>query len=76
MPTVVDEIKRRLNVDAMRREHGTNQRGRAFHAFWLARTRDHLGKPSDLHTASEALAPASAVASERLVAHLSEFYGH
>ncbi|MCZ0974119.1 hypothetical protein O1L55_28345 [Streptomyces albulus] len=65
-----------LIADAMRREHGTNQRGRAFHAFWLARTQLQLGKLDQAcHTATAALEPASAVASERLAGHLREFYG-
>ncbi|MFE3651614.1 hypothetical protein ACFXO2_28000 [Streptomyces sp. NPDC059152] len=65
-----------LIADAMRREHGTNQRGRAFHALWLARTQLQLGKLDQAcHTATDALASASAVPSERLAGHLKEFYG-
>ncbi|MGW9041188.1 hypothetical protein ACWGQL_01270 [Streptomyces lydicus] len=65
-----------LIADAVRREHGTNQRGRAFHAIWLARTQLQQGKLDQAcHTATEALEPASAVASERLAGHLREFYG-
>ncbi|UZJ30619.1 hypothetical protein [Streptomyces endophytica] len=65
-----------LIADAVRREHSTNQRGRAFHAIWLARTQLQLGKLDQAcHTATEALEPASSVASERLAGHLREFYG-
>ncbi|MEW1655869.1 hypothetical protein [Streptomyces sp. NPDC093707] len=65
-----------LIAEAMRREHGSNQRGRAFHAFWLARTQLQLGKLDQAcHTATAALEPASAVTSERLAGHLREFYG-
>jgi tetratricopeptide (TPR) repeat protein len=60
---------------ALQREKDTNQRGRAFHAFWLARTQLQLGKLElACHTATEALKPASAVASERVASHLREFY--
>jgi hypothetical protein len=61
--------------DALRREDRTNQRGRAFHAFWLARTQLDQGKLDQAcDTATQALVPASAVASERVSGHLREFY--
>ncbi|MGW4671516.1 helix-turn-helix domain-containing protein [Streptomyces sp. NPDC004324] len=64
-----------LIADALRRENSTNQRGRAFHAFWLARTQLDQGKLDQAcHTATQALKPASAVASERVSGHLREFY--
>ncbi|MFH8566863.1 hypothetical protein [Streptomyces sp. NPDC017993] len=64
-----------LIAEAMRREYTSNQRGRAFHAFWLARTQLQLGKLDQAcHAATEALDSASAVASERLAGHLREFY--
>lgn len=64
-----------LIADALRREHHTNQRGRAFHSFWLARTQLDQGKLDQAcHTATQALEPASAVASERVSGHLREFY--
>ncbi|MEV6382010.1 helix-turn-helix transcriptional regulator [Streptomyces sp. NPDC051773] len=64
-----------LIADALRREDRSNQRGRAFHAFWLARTQLDQGKLDQAcHTATEALEPASAVASERVSGHLREFY--
>ncbi|MDX2601663.1 helix-turn-helix transcriptional regulator [Streptomyces caniscabiei] len=64
-----------LIADALRREARTNQRGRAFHAFWLARTQLDQGKLDQAcGTATQALESASAVASERVSGHLREFY--
>ncbi|MFD5203817.1 hypothetical protein ACFWM7_27565 [Streptomyces sp. NPDC058375] len=64
-----------LIADALRREHASNHRGRAFHAFWLARTQLQRGKLDEAcHTARDALAPAAAVSSQRVVGHLREFY--
>lgn len=64
-----------LIADALRREHQTNHRGRAFHAFWLARTQLQRGKLDEAcHTAMDALAPAAAVSSQRVAGHLREFY--
>jgi len=64
-----------LIADALRRESGANQRGRALHAFWLARTQRQRGKLDQAcHTATEALERASAVASQRVTGHLREFY--
>ncbi|MHA5051576.1 hypothetical protein [Streptomyces sp. SD15] len=64
-----------LIADALRRESGTNKRGRAFHAFWLARTQLQRGKLDQAcGTATEALEQASAVASQRVIGHLREFY--
>jgi tetratricopeptide (TPR) repeat protein len=64
-----------LIADALRREDRTNQRGRAFHTFWLARTQLDQGKLDQAcDTATQALEPASAVASERVSGHLREFY--
>ncbi|MFI6209374.1 hypothetical protein ACIBAI_23725 [Streptomyces sp. NPDC051041] len=64
-----------LIADALRREDHTKQRGRAFHTFWLARTQLDRGKLDQAcHTATQALVPASAVASERVSGHLREFY--
>ncbi|MGA5584402.1 hypothetical protein ACPCIY_25325 [Streptomyces thermodiastaticus] len=65
-----------LIADALRREDHSNQRGRAFHSFWLARTQLDQGRLDQAcHTATQALEPASAVASERVTGHLREFYG-
>ncbi|MFB7168084.1 hypothetical protein [Streptomyces sp. NPDC056242] len=64
-----------LIADALRREDRANHRGRAFHSFWLARTQLNLGKLDQAcRTATQALEPASAVASERVSGHLREFY--
>lgn len=64
-----------LIADALRRESGTNQRGRAFHTFWLARTQLQRGKLEQAcHTATDALERASAVASQRVTSHLREFH--
>ncbi|MFJ7901248.1 hypothetical protein ACIQ6V_12255 [Streptomyces sp. NPDC096198] len=64
-----------LIADALRREKQTNHRGRAFHAFWLARTQLHRGKLDEAClTAIDALAPAAAVSSRRVTGHLREFY--
>lgn len=64
-----------LIADALRREHASNHRGRAFHAFWLARTQLQRGKLDEAcHTAMAALAPAVAVSSQRVAGHLQEFY--
>ncbi|MCX4636943.1 hypothetical protein OG775_17675 [Streptomyces platensis] len=68
------EIAEPLIAQALHREGGTNQRGRAFHTFWLARTQLQQGKLEQAcHTAVNALTPASAVASERVTGHLREF---
>ncbi|WP_405638062.1 hypothetical protein OHB53_46415 [Streptomyces sp. NBC_00056] len=64
-----------LIADALQREDRANQRGRAFHSFWLARTQLDQGKLDQAcRTATQALEPASAVASERVSGHLREFY--
>ncbi|WP_405840622.1 hypothetical protein OG528_21825 [Streptomyces platensis] len=68
------EIAEPLIAQALHHESSTNQRGRAFHAFWLARAQLHQGKLEQAcHTAVNALAPASAVTSERVTVHLREF---
>ncbi|MFD3572291.1 helix-turn-helix domain-containing protein [Streptomyces sp. NPDC058644] len=60
---------------ALAREPTKNQRGRAFHAFWLARIQLQRGKLDQAcRTAMDALEPASAVESERVRGHLREFY--
>ncbi|GAB3958906.1 helix-turn-helix domain-containing protein [Streptomyces sparsus] len=64
-----------LIADALRREHESNHRGRAFHALWLARTQLQRGKLDEAcHTAIESLAPVAAVSSQRVAGHLREFY--
>ncbi|MCP9958464.1 MULTISPECIES: hypothetical protein [Streptomyces] len=63
-----------LIEDALHREHRSNRRGRAFHAFWLACTRLQRGKLDEAcHTATEALTSAMAVGSRRITGHLREF---
>lgn len=70
-PTIAEP----LIADALEREGQANQRGRAFHAFWLARTQLQRGKVDQAcHTATQALVPAAAVTSERVAGHLREFY--
>lgn len=70
------ELAEPLITDARRREQHSNHRGRAFHAFWLARTQLQRGKLDEAcHTATEALTPAAATASRRVADHLREFYG-
>ncbi|MEV6314284.1 helix-turn-helix transcriptional regulator [Streptomyces sp. NPDC051776] len=68
-------IAQPMIADALRREDSANQRGRAFHALWLARTQLSLGNLDQAcQTATGALEPASSVASERVAGHLREFY--
>ncbi|MFG2098549.1 hypothetical protein [Streptomyces sp. NPDC048612] len=63
-----------LMAQALHPERSTNQRGRAFHAIWLARTQLQRGKLEQAcHTAVNALTPASVVTSERVTGHLREF---
>lgn len=65
-----------LITQAMRHEGTNNQRGRAFHTFWLARTQLQRGKLDQAcHTATAALETASAISSERVRGHLREFHG-
>ncbi|MFJ9798037.1 helix-turn-helix domain-containing protein [Streptomyces sp. NPDC101145] len=64
-----------LIADALDLGDESNRRGRAFHAFWLARTQLQRGKIDEAcHTATRALVPAAAVTSERVTGHLREFY--
>lgn len=63
-----------LIADVLRRGHRGNQRGRAFHAFWLATTQLQRGNLDQAcHTATVALESAAAVGSERVTGHLREF---
>ncbi|MEU7370057.1 hypothetical protein AB0B92_31745 [Streptomyces hygroscopicus] len=63
-----------LIADVLRRGHGANQRGRAFHAFWLATTQLQRGnRDQACHTATVALESAAVVGSERVTGHLREF---
>lgn len=64
-----------LIADALRREPVGNQRGRAFHTFWLATTQLQQGKVEEAcHTATTALETATVVGSERITGHLREFH--
>ncbi|QSY48112.1 MULTISPECIES: helix-turn-helix domain-containing protein [Streptomyces] len=64
-----------LVADALRRGHSGNQRGRAFHSFWLATIQLQRGNVDQAcHTAANALEIASAVDSERVKGHLREFH--
>ncbi|MFF7928780.1 hypothetical protein ACFZDP_48390 [Streptomyces mirabilis] len=63
-----------LIVQALSRESGSNQRGRAFHLFWLATTQlRHGDLDRACSTAAEAVALASSVDSQRVAGHLREF---
>ncbi|MGV9320427.1 helix-turn-helix domain-containing protein [Streptomyces sp. NPDC003660] len=63
-----------LVEEALRGEYRSNHRGRAFHSVWLARIQLQRGKLDEAcHTAMDALPPAVAVGSQRVVGHLREF---
>ncbi|GAA1975379.1 hypothetical protein [Kitasatospora viridis] len=63
-----------LIKEALRAEANANQRGRAFHSYWLARTQLQRGAVElACSTAGEALSLATEVGSARVVAHLQEF---
>ncbi|MFF4650897.1 hypothetical protein [Streptomyces sp. NPDC001380] len=63
-----------LISEALRGEPTANLRGRAFHTFWLARTRLQRGEvESACATAAEALDLVTGVASPRVLTHLEEF---
>ncbi|WP_344461328.1 hypothetical protein [Kitasatospora kazusensis] len=65
-----------LIAEALQYEATTNLRGRAFHTFWLARTRLQRHEvESACATATEALDLAAVVESPRVLAHLQEFSG-
>ncbi|MFE2427459.1 helix-turn-helix domain-containing protein [Streptomyces sp. NPDC059373] len=64
-----------LIAEGFRRENATQQRGRAFHAFWLATTQLQQGaldKACD--TASLALELATSIESPRVTGHVREFH--
>ncbi|MEU7228896.1 helix-turn-helix domain-containing protein [Streptomyces chrestomyceticus] len=70
----------RLIAEGLRRENdaqqrGNQQRGRAFHAFWLASTRlQHGDLPQACDAATMALDLASAINSPRITAHVRDFH--
>jgi hypothetical protein len=64
-----------LIAEGLRREHRDQQRGRAFHTFWLASTQLRNGSLDQAcSTASLALDLATTVDSPRVVAHVREFH--
>lgn len=64
-----------LIAEGLRREHRDQQRGRAFHAFWLASTQLRNGSLDQAcSTASLALDLVTNVDSPRVVAHVREFH--
>ena len=64
-----------LIAEGLRREHHDQQRGRAFHAFWLASTQLSNGALEQAcSTASTALDLAANVDSPRVVGHVQEFH--
>jgi hypothetical protein len=64
-----------LIAEGLRREHRDQQRGRAFHAFWLASTQLRNGSlDQSCSTASLALDLVTNVDSPRVVAHVREFH--
>ena len=66
-----------LIAEGLRSEPKTNQRGRAFHTFWLARTQLQRGDVElACSTTEEAIDLATEVASPRVLAHLREFSRH
>ncbi|WP_438828763.1 hypothetical protein [Streptomyces klenkii] len=63
-----------LIADALQREDARNQRGRAFHAYWLAATQLQRGNVDQAcSTAALALETAASVGSERVMGHLRDF---
>ncbi|MFH8591609.1 hypothetical protein [Streptomyces rimosus] len=70
----------RLIAEGLRRENdaqqrGNQQRGRAFHAFWLASTRLQRGDlPQACDAATMALDLASTINSPRITAHVRDFH--
>ena len=64
-----------LIAEGLRRGHRDQQRGRAFHAFWLASTQLHSGALEQAcSTAGVALDLATNVDSPRVVGHVREFH--
>ncbi|MBP2404001.1 tetratricopeptide (TPR) repeat protein [Streptomyces syringium] len=68
------QVAEPLIADALQREDARNQRGRAFHAFWLATTQLQRGNVDQAcSTATLSLETASSVGSERVMGHLRDF---
>lgn len=65
-----------LIAEGLRREHGSQQRGRAFHAFWLASTQLKQGKlDAACRSAGIALDLSATIDSPRVAGHVREFHG-
>ncbi|MFJ5608358.1 hypothetical protein ACIQCJ_03110 [Streptomyces sp. NPDC093221] len=63
-----------LIAEALRDEPETNLRGRAFHSFWLARTRLQRGLVEEAcQAASDALNLSATIDSPRVTSHLRDF---
>ncbi|MER8086477.1 helix-turn-helix domain-containing protein [Streptomyces sp. NPDC058316] len=66
-----------LIAEGLRRETGAQQRGRAFHAFWLATAQLQQGKlDAACHSAGLALDLSASLDSPRVAGHVYEFHQH
>jgi hypothetical protein len=66
-----------LIAEGLRRESAAQQRGRAFHAFWLATTQLQLGSlDAACESAGLALDFAASLDSPRVAGHVREFHRH
>ncbi|MFE2601443.1 helix-turn-helix domain-containing protein [Streptomyces sp. NPDC059396] len=64
-----------LIAEGLRRETGAQQRGRAFHAFWLATAQLQQGKlDAACHSAGLALDLSASLDSPRVAGHVHEFH--
>ncbi|MFD8965080.1 hypothetical protein ACFV0C_08760 [Streptomyces sp. NPDC059568] len=64
-----------LIAEGLRRETGAQQRGRAFHAFWLATAQLQQGKlDAACHSAGLALDLSASLDSPRVAGHVDEFH--
>ncbi|MGP9021178.1 helix-turn-helix domain-containing protein [Streptomyces sp. BR1] len=64
-----------LIAEGLRREKAAQQRGRAFHAFWLASTQLQQGKlDAACHSAGLALDLTASIDSPRVAGHVQEFH--
>ncbi|WP_369260148.1 helix-turn-helix domain-containing protein [Streptomyces sp. R35] len=64
-----------LIAEGLRRERGAQQRGRAFHAFWLASTQLQQGRLDDAcRSAGLALDLSATIDSPRVAGHVHEFH--
>nr|WP_233866965.1 hypothetical protein [Streptomyces sp. ST2-7A] len=64
-----------LIAEGLRRETAAQQRGRAFHAFWLATAQLHQGElDTACHSAGLALDLSASIDSPRVVGHVGEFH--